>query len=200
MAWPDTHPPGSMLILFITSMIADYLGSTQKTKLVSRTKRAIYPIKTINTFCTNTKFDIYPKTMCPLPHMDTVSKNQIVLGRVKTLERYKYDRCPSFTALTLPYEHEAHPGAFFWTIIVNDLFIYCAQRRRQRFPIRLVVDPQPRGPMNKVTPTTITWREEQQLLRYFKMYKYKSTTHKGVFFFSKYPRLRSPGIRRVILS
>lgn len=183
-------------------MVVEYLGSTLKTKLVTRTKRAIYPVRTINRFCTRTKFDLYQKMVCPsrFPHMNTISGNQIVIGRVKTLARYKYDKYPIFTALTLPYDYEAKPGALFWTIRMNDLFMYCAQRRRQRFPIRLVIDPKPRGPMNKVTKGSVTWREEQQLLRYFKMYKYKSMTHKGVYFFSKYPRLRAPGIQRVTFS
>jgi len=183
-------------------MIVDYLDSTQKTKLITRTKRAIYPIKTINRFCAKTKFDVYPKTVCPLrfPHMDTVSGNQVVLGRVRTLARYKYDKCAKFKTLTLPYDYEAKPGMLFWTIRMNDLFMYCAQRRKQRFPIRLVIDPKPRRPTNKVTKETVTWREEQQLLRYFKMYKYKSTVHKGVYFFSKYPYLHSPGIQRVTFS
>ena len=177
----------------------DYLGSTRKTHLVRRTKQAIRPTKTINCFCKRTKFDVYPKTICPtIPHMNTVTGTQVVLGRVSTLERYKYDKCPRFKTLTLPYQHEAKAGNLFWTIKINDLFIYCAQRRRQRFPIRLIVDPKPRGQLNRVRPNTVTWREEQQLLRYFKMYKYKSITHRGIFFFSKYPRLHSPGIRRVL--
>jgi hypothetical protein len=178
----------------------NYLGSTRKTHLVRRTKQAILPTKTITCFCKKTKFDVYPKTLCPsyIPHMNTVTGSQVVIGRVKTLARYKYDKCPRFVTLTLPYEHEAKAGKLFWTIKINDLFMYCAQRRRQRFPIRLIVDPKPRGPMNRVHSKSVTWREEQQLLRYFKMYKYKSITHKGIFFFSKYPRLRSPCIRRCL--
>jgi hypothetical protein len=182
--------------------VIDYLGSTRKTHIVRRTKRAIRPIKTINCFCKKTKFDVYPKQKMScttsIPHMNTVSGSQVVIGRIKTLERYKYDKCHLFEALTLPYEHEAKAGNLFWTIKINDIFMYCAQRRRQRFPIRLVVDPKPRGTLNRLTADTVTWREEQQLLRYFKMYKYKSLTHKGIFFFSKYPRLRSPGICRTL--
>ena len=181
-------------------MRVDYLGSTRKTKLVARTKNAIKPwAKTIRNFC-RTKFDVYKKkrTSCSsIPHMNTINGKQVILGRLSTRKRYGYDRCKHFLPLTLPYENDAKPGSLFWTIKINDLFMYCAARRRQRLPIRFVVDPKPRGTKNRVTPKTVTWREEHQLLRYFKMYKYKSLTHPGVFFFSKRPNVRAKNIQRV---
>ena len=179
-------------------MITDYLGSTRKTHLVRRTKRAMQA--KICNYCKNTKFDVYKKksSSCNyLPHLDTAKHGQIVLGRVRTLAKYGYDRCKYFLPLTLPYEYESKPGNLFWTIKINDLFMYCSQRRRYALPIRLVVDPTPQGPKNKVTKRTVTWREEQQLLRYFKMYKYKSLTHPGVYFFSKRPDVRYKNIVRI---
>jgi hypothetical protein len=182
-------------------MGVDYLGlkTSIRRNLTRRTRQTLKP-DTICKFCDKTKFNVYNKndSVCSmLPHLETTRGGQVVLGRVKTLAKYKYDKCSLFTTLTLPYEYEAKPGNLYWTIKINDLFMYCAVRRRKALPIRLVIDPKPLTSKNKVTSKTVTWREEQQLLRFFKMYKYKSLTHPGVFFFSKLPHVRFKNIVRV---
>jgi hypothetical protein len=176
----------------------NFLGARNPTnKNINRlTQKAIGKRKN---FCETFPFDKEPKnksTCAAIPHLETIEGTQVALGRIATLTKFNYYKCPRFATLTMPYKHEVLPGNLYWTIRINDLFTYCAARRRQRFPIRLVVDPAPNGSPNRVTTKSITWREEQQLLRYFGMFKYQSKTHPNIFFFSKFSDIRMKGIVR----
>jgi hypothetical protein len=108
------------------------------------------------------------------------------------LKRFGYYKCNRFIALNILGKRGIE-----WEMALNDLMIYYgATMVRSNFPIRLVDTPTNNN-NTKLLPGTVTNREQQQLLKFFGMYKYKSLTHPGIYFFSHKPNLRYTNITRV---
>jgi len=128
-----------------------------------------------------------------IPHMETVGKTQMALGRVTNLTRYGYYKCRRFTTMNIQGKQHIN-----WSIRLNDLIIYYgATRMVGDFPIRFIDSPIKENNSTKILVGTVTNREQKQLFKFFNMYKYKSNTHQGVYFFSHKPYLKYDDIVRV---
>lgn len=129
-----------------------------------------------------------------IPHLETIPRNsrQVAIGRMTNLRKYGYYKCNRFIAANI-----SGKKGIEWTLALNDVLIYYgATAVRSNFPIRLVDTPT--GNNNtRILSGTVTNREQQQLLKFFGMYKYKSLIHPGIYFFSHKPNVNYPNIVRV---
>ena len=126
-----------------------------------------------------------------IPHMETIPANsrQMAVGRQVNLRKYGYYKCRKFIACDISGKKGIN-----WTLALNDVLIYFgATQLKANFPIRLIDYPTNNN-KTRIIAGTVTKREQKQLFKFFKMYKYKSLTNPGVYFFSKRADLNYPGI------
>jgi hypothetical protein len=129
----------------------------------------------------------------PIPHMETIPRNgrQVAIGRQANLAKYGYYKCNKFIACDI----RGNKG-MNWSLALNDVLIYYAATVvRSNFPIRLVDYPTNNN-KTRISGGTVANREQRQILKFFGMYKYKSLTSPGVYFFSHKSNLAYPGIVR----
>lgn len=179
-------------------MVMNIFGVTKRPSINVRARAALkqyglklrnVPVKINNGYRTRNFMSCHD-----IPHLETIPRNsrQVAIGRMTNLRKYGYYKCNRFITSNL-----AGKKGFEWTMALNDILIYYgATTGRANFPIRLVDTPTA-NKRTRILRGTVTNREQQQLLKFFGMYKYKSLTHEGIYFFSHKPNVNYPNIVRV---